>query len=198
MALANHHHLSHASSDCSIDSSCSTAASSSSSPSPSSEQQEKQQSLLQRSSKTPTISTASTSSSTLPKSTAMLSRIALGSWVFFGLFLFVCFFHAYEQYFINKSAADEAAHGGIRGGLNSMNSKKYPANARGPWEECLWMTGDECSSHIKSQVPSYIEIDFMHKDAFNSVKDFHPNRVIIWLDDNDSVIEAPSRGRRQL
>ena len=71
---------------------------------------------------------------------------------------------------------------------------KRPPNPQGPWHECLWMSGQQCSHFIESQVPSYIKIEFMHKDEVNSVKDFHPNRVVIWLDANEQVIEVPTRG----
>uniref|UniRef100_A0A6U3BPQ6 Uncharacterized protein n=1 Tax=Entomoneis paludosa TaxID=265537 RepID=A0A6U3BPQ6_9STRA len=135
-----------------------------------------------------TSTTPSTTHSAIIARSSAWTRVALGSWIFFGLFLLGCVIFAFQESFLSANSTLKL-HG-------RMNKKPAKQNTSGPWEECLWLSGFECERYIKSQVPSYIEIEFLSKDSEGSISDYYPNRVIIWLDDHDQVIEVPARGRR--
>mmetsp|Transcript_17959 Transcript_17959/g.48816 ORF Transcript_17959/g.48816 Transcript_17959/m.48816 type:complete len:214 (+) Transcript_17959:78-719(+) len=125
------------------------------------------------------------SSSSSSRSSSSLSnlteRVAVRSWAFFVLFVIGCVAVVFH------------------GSLGAGYMRNQPKNPSGPWNECLWMKGSECAKYIQSQVPSYIDIEFQNQDeyAVSTEGGFHPNRVIIWVDEHDQVVEIPVRGRRR-
>jgi L-rhamnose mutarotase len=67
---------------------------------------------------------------------------------------------------------------------------------QGPWPECLNMLSSDCIKHIatyaedlrKSQNFQIVQQDMM------VTMDFSPNRVRIYVNDSDIVIQIPRRG----
>jgi Potato inhibitor I family len=65
----------------------------------------------------------------------------------------------------------------------------------GPWPGCLGLESAECTDIISSYVPN-VEIEIVTPDMINQITDdFKPNRVRVYVDENDVVQTIPVKGR---
>ncbi len=66
------------------------------------------------------------------------------------------------------------------------------ASKQGPWPACVGMTGENCVSYIESNTQGLTIV--IVPDGSFVTKDFRTDRVRVWVDENDIVFSAPSKG----
>lgn len=67
------------------------------------------------------------------------------------------------------------------------------ASKSGPWPKCIGMTGEDCVSYIEENANDDLVVMLV---PFGSMvtTDFRTDRVRVFVDENDIVFAAPSRG----
>ena len=63
---------------------------------------------------------------------------------------------------------------------------------QGPWQKCIGMTGDDCISYIQENTQDLIFE--LIPDGSIVTLDFRTDRVRVFVDSNDIVVDAPGRG----
>ncbi len=63
---------------------------------------------------------------------------------------------------------------------------------RGPWPKCIGMTGEACASYIEENAKE-LTIELIPYGAVVT-QDFRTDRVRVFVNSNDIVVEAPGRG----
>lgn len=63
---------------------------------------------------------------------------------------------------------------------------------QGPWPACIGMTGEDCVSYIESNTEDLTIV--VIPDGSLVTQDFRTDRVRVWVDKDDIVFAAPSKG----
>eukprot|EP00538_Stauroneis_constricta_P007926 CAMPEP_0119565200 /NCGR_PEP_ID=MMETSP1352-20130426/29276_1 /TAXON_ID=265584 /ORGANISM="Stauroneis constricta, Strain CCMP1120" /LENGTH=70 /DNA_ID=CAMNT_0007614071 /DNA_START=144 /DNA_END=356 /DNA_ORIENTATION=+ len=65
----------------------------------------------------------------------------------------------------------------------------------GPWPKCLGMSSERCVSYIEEYASGVKDnVVVMGVETKDEIDDFDKNRVLVFVDDGDVVVEIPHRG----